>query len=37
MLDKTAEESTEITVTEMTAIIEVGIGLEKVVFQKLWQ
>ena len=29
MVDKTAEESIEITVTEMTVVIEVGIGLEK--------
>ena len=35
MVDKTAEEGIEITVTEMTVMIEVGIGPEKDCFPEI--
>ena len=35
MIDKTTEESIEITVTEMIVMIEVGIGIEKGLFPEI--
>ena len=36
MVDTIANKSTE-TAIEMTVMTEAGTGLEKVIFQKLWQ